>query len=253
MKKVHEAFLWILVISLVITATCALVDLISNDEYIQDLCRGVYTGSIGTIITIFIIDILLQSLQREEALSDAKKRLLRSHEVLEIHIKNYEEAARNLATPIGVGNSQPKGKLAPNFPFSNLHDLFMPSLSLIEGSMITKIEQYIKRMHRMRDMIQNTLYNVDLTFFPEVSSLLIDYLQHMENYDPSQGIMEEKNAMLGNRRAADYVKEYIKSCEKPPGYNPSNAFNKYQLLYDMINYQLKFISQYRALIDKATA
>ena len=223
---------------------------VADDSFFQDYIRGTFTETIGIIITLILIEFILGQNRIKENQDKAKKNLIRAKNVINIYLENYNDVAFNLAYKYNQYENQRKIGLEKNFPFTNLSELFLKSPSLFDDFNSTKVSSYFERLDDLKKIIRTTLFQTDLTDFPEISELLESYLTEVEKYYPRDGILSDKNTKVGDTKTPDFVKEMIEKQTGKLEYLHSNMINKYIRLYELINYHIEFNEKYNNLLEK---
>lgn len=249
MKILLKITLYLLALILIL----GISDYFIGDEcFLQDYIRGTFTETIGIILTIILIELILGQNRKNEIIENSKKGLKRSNNIINIYLNNYNEAAFNLAYKYDEYDSKRVNGLIKDFPFANLSELFLKSPSLFDNFESTKVSSYFKRLDDLKEVIRATLFQTDLTNFPELSHLLESYLKEVEQYYPKEGILSDIRTTMGNQKVSDFVKEMIEKHQGEVKYLQSNMINKYVRLYELIRFHIDFNKQYLKLIEKYT-
>jgi|GEM_PF-2091752 len=225
------------------------LDLIIPDSYfIQDYVRGTFTETIGIIITLVLIEVILQKNRELEQKLLAKKGVLRALDLISISLNNYNKASYDLGTPISEQKKAPDTKL--NFPFTNLSELYRQSNSVIEGFNKSKAYVYFEKLDKLLETVSNALYQIDLSNYPEFSNFLLGLIKYAESYYPKNGVLTSQSGMVGNQQMKDICSDLIKNYSGPVEYKKSNIINPFIRLYQLMNFMILFDIQFISLKEK---
>lgn len=227
---------------------------IGDESFVQDYIRGTITETIGIILTIILIEFIIGKNRVSENLENEKKKLIRTNNIINIYLNNYNESAFYLSyTELDLKDKE-KFHIEESFPFVNLSELFSFSRSGFYDMRETKIGVYFDRLEILKEVIKTTLYQTDLTSFPELSQLLEKYLVEVESYNPKNSIQCDYISNIGNvkmEKMSEYIKREIANFEGKVEYSSENfMLNKYIRVYELIKYHINFNKEYKRLIIK---
>ena len=238
---------------LILIAVLAISDYFIGDEsFIQDYIRGTITETIGIILTIILIELILGENRKNENKEKAKKGLIRSTNIIEIYLNNYNDSAFDLSYKYSDYDSQREIGLNENFSFNNLSELFFRSTSLFDPIGSTKVSKYFNRLDDLKEIIKTTLFQTDFTDFPELSTLLVNYLKEVERFYPKEGILSDAKLTSEKMKLTTFIKELLENHKGEVKYLENNTINKYVRLYELIKFHIDFNKQYLELIGKYT-
>lgn len=246
MKIIYKITLSLVFFLLILSVT----DFYLPESFIQDYIRGVFTETLGIIITLILIELILQNNRNKEQKENSKKGLLRATKMIKISLENYNRSSIDLITPWKVGEVIRKEKMDKDFSFNDIHDLFQINGLIIENSFSSKAEVYFERTDRLIETVRQSLYQVDLTNYPEFSNLLLSLIEHCEYYYPKNGILADMKSYSGNKPTKDSMRNMIKEYDRIPEYLPSNMINKYIRLYEMLIYLVDFNEKFEIKLSE---
>jgi hypothetical protein len=225
---------------------------IGDESFIQDYIRGTITETIGIILTIILIELILGQNRKNENLENAKKILVRTNNIINIYLTDYNESAYYLSYKYEDYETQKNVGLEESFPFTNLSELFHPSRSGFPDPRDTKVSSYFVRLDNLKEIIKTGLFQIDLTYFPELSILLQNYLIEVEKFYPKETILcDYTSRKIDGVKASNYMMNEIKNYEGKAKYSSSNfILNPYIRLYELIKYHISFNKEYKKLIEK---
>ncbi len=235
--------------NLIITLLIFVAVLLIADYYIggtlEDYIRGTLTETIGIIITIVLLEILLRKSKEYESRHVARKELRRLTHILHIYIEEYNSAAFNLAYKYADYKEQRDLGIQAGFPFSNLSEFSSSSLYMFDGFNETKVDVYFQRLDNLKNIVRTVLFQVDLSYFPELSVLLERYLKYTETHYPKKSILSDlKTGTL------DLIKSMLDKHKGNPEYKESNVINSYVRLYELLNYHISFSIELDKIISR---
>lgn len=245
--------LWIIVGILCVI----LIGLGIADYYVPDNCFlnnyivGVFTTTIGIIITIIAIEIILANTRKQEQNEISRKGIKRIDTVLKSFLESYESAAVMLAYK--MDDIENHTVVEKNFPFTNLSELYQTQLYIMEPIYKPKVQLYFERLDRLKEIVLMILFNVDLSNFPDLSILLVKYIEEMEREYPKEAILNLRNIVSQDAKKQKLSETFSEMIATHTGDLPRNTSNLLILatrLYDILNYHVDFISQYNAIISK---
>ena len=221
-----------------------------KDLFLKDYIRGTFTETRGIVLTIILIEFILNENRKTETNENSKKAIKRSISILNIYLKNYNNYAFNLAYKYEDYNTQRVKGLHKDFNFSNLSELFHRSPSMFDDFSSTKVGLYFSGLEDLKEIIKKTLYQTDLTNYPKFSELLLNYLAEMERFNPKDGILSDlrTGSEDGKIKSSEVAVQMINEHQGELKYLPSNSLNKYIRLYEIINYNIEFHQKYTELI-----
>lgn len=228
---------------------------IGDESFIQDYLRGTITETVGIILTIILIEIILGKNREHINLENEKKKLIRINTVIKIYLEKHNESAFYLSYSDKDLMTKKKFEIEENFPFSNLSELFYSSRSGFGNVKDTKAGEYFNKVDILKEIIRTTLFQVDLTNFPELSKLLQNYLVEIESFYPKESILNDLVTKIGDNnqmeKMTDYIKKKIENFEGEVEYSTSEfLLNKYIRLYKILKYHMYFNKEYEKLIRK---
>lgn len=237
----------ILIILIVILVGIGITDyFIPDSNFIQDYARGIFTETVGIILTVILFEILLENSRKQENKRSAEKEIKRVYDVLNIYLKEYEKATFFLIYKSEDFEKQLEVGLESDFPFNNLSQIFDPSVSFIDSLCKSKIELYFEKLDNLNEIINTIVLRSDLTNNPELSELLLDHIKYIQEYYPKTGLLN----MLGNEKLKKLMIKIIEEHSGPVEHQKSNLKNSFVRLYDIINYNIQFSVKLKALVNQ---
>lgn len=251
----------IIILLLILLLLLGIWDYFINDSnFIQDYIRWSFTETIGIIITVIFIQYFLDKKNEEDLKSKEIEKILRRDILISYYNDNFWDYAKNITFPDIPKEkwslSLDEIKLEENFDFKRLKSIFMPSLSLFDWSE-PAFKMYFGNQEKFIELIKSILLNDDIKYFKEYEELLLDYIKNIEPNNPYKSI-NNSYIMFQNARNNKQLKDIhdfldlkiIKEHEWPVVYLNSNIKNYYIRLYQIINYNIKFIKAYKEMMNK---
>lgn len=179
-----------------------------------------------------------------EKFVNEKDKLLRYNKLAEQNIMFYLQYTAIITTPI---TKRPNGLETPlnkDFTFNDLSDLFCSTLTLRESDREPAVYYYYLNQNNLISSITNLLLNVDLTYWKELESSCISFLNNCKIYDFSKSILEQPKQMLGTQKASEFGAKMIKEHQGEIKFLHSNILNQYIALYQLIKKNIEFLDDY---------
>lgn len=222
---------------------------------------GMILASTEAIIGIVIIGLFLNSLwhafsnriekaQDESVANRLSEQNLHSlasyYRFLSAVISDYQVALAEVTTPM----SNRQGALAPDpsFKFSDLQDIYKPSLLTKSGFSKPMIHLYFEKQDSLTDELKFLLANFDLLDFPSLHKRIIDFLTVSKAQDIREALYSYESIGSGGKPLKVNVEEMIKEHEECPDLDKyqSNVITPVILLYQTLKFQMmqvKLISE----------
>ena len=218
-------------------------------------------ASIQAIIGIVIIGVFLNSLwhaftkkiekaQDESVANRLSEQNLHSlasyYRFLSAVISNYEIALAEVTTPMSKRQGKPVPD--PSFKFSDLQDIYKPSLLTKSGFSKPIIHLYFEKQDSLTDEFKFLLANFDLLNYQTLHKRIIDFLTLSKAQDIRDALHSYESMSSDGKPLKEDVGELIKEhdeCPDPDKYR-SNLLAPVILLYQTLKFQLmqvKLISE----------
>lgn len=123
--------------------------------------------------------------------------------------------------------------------YNNMYDLYGHSFLMTNPFNKPLIDCFFERMHSLDEELRFTLSYNDLSHWPELRDCIFDIVKTLSSFEYEQAILYAEKQVLGQdkpnpQKMTDYISKVIRESETPPELFPSNIFNAYRKLYDLI-------------------
>lgn len=181
--------------------------------------------SLQAILGVFTLGLFLNTLamsvseairkEQENALLESQKQsnkrnIQSNYRFISLALTDFERIVAELITPVSERNGIPKIK--KNFKFSDLRDLFMPSLSIKNGPEKSTVEHYFERRDVLSNQLRTMLMYCDLSDFVDLEKVINDFIattlaaRYRESIVPYQS----------NKDARKFIERFISENDECP-------------------------------------
>ena len=242
-----KIFFYIAVISV---AIIPLVDGSNADSFLISLASGL----LGLIITIGIIQCILDKRVAINSKNKENKNILRFHALMKLHIKNYKAALFEIITTDSWQN-----EFDENLPIDiNLKDLYncdKPCLLVCSLPGVSKIENYHIKEQNLASYMIKMVENIDFDYNENLKHLLIEFINTSSYTSITKNIIGyTKNKTSSGRTPHEIFKDTIITssdkliAEFEEGKLGGNIFYSYVFFYKALKIELDIIELYEKLI-----
>lgn len=215
--------------------------------------------TIFSIFLIFVGTIGTYYGQNLQATRNVKKQIIRSDDLLASYIADYEVQIDQMYNVYKDEELPPR--LSDEFPFPATASILLEVTDFDNGRLhlgkhrVKLNDSYFEKQKRIFDSIKYSFLKIDFDNFPELGALFSDYIVKVETSNPDKihEIINDdfsdriiaKNGSIMRQPSTYYV---ISDRDSPEDLPPT--FNPYVELHEMINYHLKFIHNYKHMLEK---
>lgn len=204
------------------------------------------------IFGIVIIGLFLNSLASQiEDKQDAaiKKRLSEQnfHRLISFYkyllsvITNYKITLNELTTPINNRQDLPK-EPNPDFNFSDLQDIFKPSILRKNGYNKPVIHHYYEKLDLLLIELKFLLANFDLNEYPVIHEIVIAFLATSEQEDPRDALYSCETTKADGELLKDSLENMIKQYDDCPDIKTcGDVIHPVAMLDNIVRIQIKLI------------
>ena len=141
------------------------------------------------------------------------------------------------------------------FKFSDIADMYLPSLYLSEGLSKPSIELFYGAEEKIRDYMLKMLENIDFKYNRELEKILMDFVTQSTELDVRGYILDALKPTTGRNKINDISKnianenyDWLKKFQD--GELKSNAMLPYVLFYYNVQAQVNLIKAYKDYVNK---
>lgn len=211
-----------------------------------------------TILGVTTIGLFLNSLSAQNSIkiSQSEKdkeeknkyrleyeKLTRHYKLIEQNILFYNSYVYEITTPLDIRKDNKL--LNRDFQFSDLRDLYRPSMNLRDDFKKPAIEYYFFHQGNLESSIRKLLLDVNFSYWNELENKCIDFLNNCKSLDFSSSILSLPQVNLGDKKGVDFASELISSHKGELKYLNSNMINQFIALFELINKNLEFIDYFQ--------
>lgn len=223
-------------------------------ESLNSILFGLATNLLGIIITISFVQHFLNMQRMKEEKSEEINRILRNDRIMSATIREYTLYYNRLTTPTEKIRSVSNCTLNLAFDFSDLRDLYTPTMLLLDGFRKTAIEAFCDSESNLIKCCYSFVQDVDFKFYPELCDVLLQIIEISNKFN-------SRGALLGNQeifatQEAELLQHMFKNKstnwveEVHSGRVQGNIIIPYVFLYDLLKKEGTLVTQYCALIEK---
>lgn len=205
------------------------------------------------LLGVFMVGFYLNEVSREQAdevnrqseerntkerKSIALARLVQNRPLIIPKIDQYILACYEVVTP------QDKRKFEEiqtgfEVKYNNMYDLYGHSFLMTNPFNKPLIDCFFERMHSLETELRFALSNNDLSHWTEMRDSFFDLVAKLSTFEYEQAILHAEKQYVGGDKSnpekiTDYISKVIRESEAAPEFSPSNMFNAYRALYDLI-------------------
>ncbi len=175
----------------------------------------------------------------------AKDRFLAFNQLVELNVERYNTYTIPVTMPMKNRDLD-----SPNadFRFNDMQDLFKATMKMTDHHFTPAIEYYFRSQKELIGSLEDLLKLGYAQHWPELESLILQFISTLKNLDFSEYILNQPNTRLGDQKGSDFDVEMIKNHEGEVKFLPSNAINGYVALYFQIHAGFTFIKKYRDFV-----
>lgn len=227
-----------------------------------NLISGTSTEILGAIVTLWIVQTLLDKYNENLEEKDERRKILNSHKILDIFIEQYKTLLSIMITDYGkYDEKKERYILQDDFNVTQLQYAHNICLLLNKSSDFSNIHFFLKNELELRDLIISMIQNIDFHYHDDIYQQLRGYVDTSIKYDVRQAIEKNDNIIKSERAQnsskyfdflkdlmANHIQEFMQSLKEERA-NPSNLMYPYVILYYMINTEKEFLCNYLKLLE----
>jgi len=241
----------------------ALILIIINNRLFQqslvDYISGTVTEIFGIIITVLFVQLIFEKKSTDNRKDEELRKILRSDRIIRLLIDNYTLFLHCMIHDYNeIIPDNPT--LHVDFKISDLKYLHNRCLLMKMGHDRLSISLFYESELELRNIFISIIQNIDLHFFPEISSLLLEYIKASYQFDSRGEILnnekiytstdkKEKKEFtsvikeLLEQNAEQFMNDYFEGK-----ITHANIMFPYMSLYIMIKKQKEILIKYNEII-----
>ncbi|WP_022766624.1 hypothetical protein [Butyrivibrio sp. XPD2006] len=227
-------------------------------ESINNILIGIATNLIGIVITVSIIQSILDKQDEKKAYLEEKDKILRYDIIMQLLIQRYFMLLYAVITPLEKrGEVSLEEVTKRDIKFEDMRDLYKSSPYLTDGILEPSIVLFYNAEEQLRNHMMTMINNIDFKYHPEIASLYMKFINDSIAYDTRGTIKGNINVLLGNGKmsekimkdiAADSTYKWVERFDK--GELESNMMVPYIILYKLILSEREMTIEYQRMVDK---
>ena len=227
-------------------------------ENINNILIGIATNLIGIVITVSIIQSILDKQDKKKAYLEEKDKILRYDIIMQVLIQRYFMFLYAVITPLEKRGEISLGEVTKrDIKFEDMRDLYKSSPYLTDGILEPSIVLFYNAEEQLCSHMMTMINNIDFKYHPEIASLYMKFINDSIAYDTRGTIKGNINVLLGNGKmsekimkdiAADSTYKWVERFDK--GELESNMMVPYIILYKLILSEREMIIEYQRMADK---
>lgn len=214
--------------------------IVASEAFLGVVTIGLFLSSLWQTYANHIEE--KQSIIIKQRLSEQNlKKILSFYSYIDVVIMNYKTSFAEVTTPLGQRGS--KIQLNENFVFSDLIDIFGPSLLIKNGTSKPVYYNYFSNLDFLCMEFKFLLSTFDFTEYPHIQKNLIVFLTYSRGYDVRKALESFDLTSSHNPSMKETMNDLIKTCEPVIEDYPSNIVTPVIIFYQALKIQLKLIME----------
>lgn len=254
-KKISRFYI-MCIVCVIFAILFILIDFIilkNNCPHLSSYLCNVAVESISIIITLTIIQNILEKRNDDKEKELERKNIIKHNEIITIYIDFYKRFFHCVATPLG--NKRDESISFPmQFSIKDMVDLYEISGYIQNAPLKPSIELFYIYEKNIREAFISAINSIEFKYYPKIKELILEYIKHSMRDDVSDFILNINN--IKNIKLKERVKEMFVSAEIEESYKihkqdklNANLATPYCILYDLMNTEQGIIVQYLNEID----
>jgi len=230
---------------LIIALILIIINKLLFKQVLVDYISGTITEIFGIIITILFVQLIFDKKSTDNKKDEELKKIIRSDKIICLLIERYTSFLHYMTHDYKVVFSI-NPSLNTDFNISDMKGLHRKSLNENTGRDRSTISLFYESELELRNIFMSLIQNIDFNFFPEISSLLLEYIKVSYQFDARSEILNNERLRSGpdKKNFTLIIEEYLeKSAEKI-----LNEYLEGKMLYR--NMLLPYINLYIMLIKQ---
>ena len=220
---------------------------------------GSITEIIGIIITVIFVQMLFDRNNEVNQRIDEKKKILRANKSISLLIDRYELFLFCMTN----NNSKLEGgkpSLDNDYSIADLAHCHQQCLLMDYSHYDSCVSLFFRNERELRDVFISLTQNIDLNYHPEMSALILRYIETSFDYDSSNAIIaneqlytnpntpeQQPSILLISEALEKSGQEYLDGLTHGRS-KVSNAMYPYTRLFGLTQIQRKLLIEYRDCI-----
>jgi K+ transporter len=222
---------------------------------------GTITEIIGIIITIIFVQLLFDKKNEDDSRAEELLKIVRANKIVNLLVERYSNFLHCM-----IHDYKEWEKIVPsletNFQISEMQYLHENCLLLKTGYNRSSISIFYENELELRNIFISIIQNIDFKYFPEISTLILEYVNASYQCDARGAILNNETMVMGRgkpdqKSMKEFIrealkndaKEYMEKLLKCDVMLPNVMF-PYVNLYLMINVQKSVLLQYKKRIEE---
>lgn len=224
----------------------------TNISAINDILIGLATNLLGIVVTVSFVQYFLDRQNEEFERKEEIAKIKRYDKYMQTLISRYIHFYMALTTRITDRNDiDINAAFDHKFKFSDLADLYKPSLYISGGVLDPTIVVFFTAEIKLREYMLRMFENIDFKYNQELYDILMSFVIESEENDMRRPVLENMKVISGQKKMTDEVAAMISDETHEwlllyqRGELTSNIMLPYVCLYYLIQNEMKLIKEYK--------
>lgn len=257
--KVSVVLLTVSVLLIFLICSSCGEDFLSTEtaNTINNILIGIATGLIGIVVTVSFVQYAFDKQDEEKKRMEEILTIKRYDKYMQSLIKKFLMFYVTVTTRMNKRNKVTEtNPFNHNFKFSDIADMYLPSLYLSEGLLKPSIELFYDAEEKIREYMLKMLENIDFKYNIELEKILMDFVTKSTDLDMRGYILGALKTRTGNENMIDCISrdianeshDWLGKFER--GELKSHSILPYVQFYYCIQDQVRMLKEYKDYIDK---
>lgn len=224
---------------------------------INNILIGIATSLIGIVVTVLFVQYAFDKQDDDRKRRDEIMTINRYDKYMRSLIQKFLMFYITVTTRMKDRNkTKGTNPFTHKFKFSDIADMYLPSLYLSEGLLKPSIELFYGAEEKIREYMLKMLENIDFKYNTELEKILMDFVTKSVELDMRGYILGALKTQTGNEKMIDGISKDIANENYDwldkfhRGELTSNSMLPYVIFYYSIQDQVRMIKEYMDYIDQ---
>lgn len=183
---------------------------VKTANVINNILIGISTGFIGIIVTVLFVQYTFDKQDEAVKRKDEIMTIKRYDKYMETLIRRYSRFYISVTTRrCNWGKVDFEHPFEHIFSFSDMADMYRPSMYLSEGFLEPSIELFYRAEEDLRNYMLRMLENIDFKYNDPLEKILLEFVTKSVDLDMRGNILGALKTKFGNEKATDCISREI--------------------------------------------